>query len=169
MPCSTCVNIFYAAALGHGTCTLWYLGQGQASLKNSLGQTPLHIATVYGHVACVRRLARAVDVAATDAYMKTALHYAAQHNRRECAEILVRAGAPLDRVDASALTPERVALYKKVQWWPFLSPHDPTTRAATTIQRQFRESILNPGYAMCRNRLLREFNQMDAEISDVFV
>lgn len=32
--------------------------------------------------------------------------------------------------------------------------------AARSIQRQFKESISNPGYRMCKNRLLREFESM---------
>jgi hypothetical protein len=33
-------------------------------------------------------------------------------------------------------------------------------RSARTIQRQFRESMSNPGYELCKRRLLREFADM---------
>lgn len=35
-------------------------------------------------------------------------------------------------------------------------------KAATRIQARFRECISNPRYAMCRRRLLREFEEMNA-------
>lgn len=38
--------------------------------------------------------------------------------------------------------------------------------SARTVQRQFRESMSNPAYVMCKRRLLREFKNLNDSIED---
>ncbi|KAL1941977.1 hypothetical protein VTO73DRAFT_6507 [Trametes versicolor] len=73
------------------------------------GQTLLHLATLAKFPALVKfLLAREIDVDARDQNGCTALCLAALSNSRECARVLVDAGAALDVVNAAGKTPAEV-------------------------------------------------------------
>ena len=65
---------------------------------NRHGDSSLHIAARYGHVAIVRRLHEeyGVPLSLVNSDGKWALHEAAQNKKKDCIEYLVSAGTPVD-------------------------------------------------------------------------
>ncbi|XP_014211288.1 ankyrin-1-like [Copidosoma floridanum] len=73
---------------------------------NSLGQTPLHKAAMYGNYKVTKMLIEAgCDVNAIDNFGVTSLHYAATWNSPEVVNLLLQNGANVDVYDADDLDP----------------------------------------------------------------
>jgi len=68
------------------------------------GVNPIHVAAKYGHKDLVNALAP-LSVDLRDGKGMTAVHYAAQHGRRGCLEILIKHGHHLDLKDEEGKTP----------------------------------------------------------------
>jgi ankyrin repeat protein len=100
------VALHWAVSKQHPDVTAWLLGQGaNPNARNSYGYSPLHYTALYGFTALAHLLLEAgarVDLHLTawhsfDDQPKTALGMA-MHKHRECAEVLLSAGADLNLV-----------------------------------------------------------------------
>lgn len=95
----------FAAAKGGVICeVVGLLRQGaDAKAADFMGVTPLMVAALKNHSACVRALLPFSDARAVDEEGATALIYACQHMRLECAKELVAASV-VDHRGADGLT-----------------------------------------------------------------
>jgi len=95
---------------------LLHRGASRVARDNSM-RTPLHAASLEGHLGCARRLLGKPgaylltpdEVNAADGRGCTPLHYAAQYNHANLCGMLVAAGARLDAVTTHGLSPLAVA------------------------------------------------------------
>lgn len=76
------------------------------NIRNKDGMTPLHRASVKGHVDIVRLLInKGADIEATDGRGWTPLHIAAMKGHAQIVELLTQSGAKLDAKDRRGMTP----------------------------------------------------------------
>lgn len=82
-----------------------------ARVKDSLGYTPLHWASLDGNVAVAKLLIdRGANVNARSASAYTPLHNAARGGHREIIKLLLSKGASIDARSRSGSTPLKVAI-----------------------------------------------------------
>jgi len=94
-----------------GEDVAFMIDYANVNIKNSRGQTPLHLAVETGLPSAVEKLLlRGADVNARDNEGNTPLHYAARACRIEEAELLLLHGAEVDARNNEGLTPAMVAL-----------------------------------------------------------
>eukprot|EP00667_Euglena_gracilis_P020198 EG_transcript_21838 len=86
------------------------LGQGADPNDRHRGQTPLIYAAENGHAEVAALLLEVRgDLAATDRYAQTALHWACRNTHPRCAQLLVAEGATLDAGNFMGETPLDIA------------------------------------------------------------
>jgi len=80
--------------------------KADTEVKNSAGQTPLHVACEKGFTAGVRLLInQRANVDATDIYQNTPLHHISRIGNLECMELLVGKNADVEAKDCNGRTP----------------------------------------------------------------
>ena len=81
-----------------------------ANVTNPMGQTPLHVASLWGNLEVSALLIEAkADLGAANQFGVTPLHYAAQNTRYEVARLLVANGARKDAVAQDGRMPHEMA------------------------------------------------------------
>ena len=81
---------------------------GRCNAKNSEGQTPLHLASVFGYIKVIEILfdyGENVDVNPQDNLGRTPLHLACINNQLAVAQLLVRSGAQINATDNNECSP----------------------------------------------------------------
>jgi hypothetical protein len=107
-PCA----VHQAAAHGAGSCLTFALAQGLPPdrRRGFRRSTPAMVATVAGHLHCLKLLARAgADLEAQDARGWRLIHCAAAHGRLDALEFLLGKGVDPRPLDQSGLSPWDVA------------------------------------------------------------
>lgn len=114
------VQLFNAAEMGQLQKAKELLSNdpGLVNVKNSSGQTPLHVAAYYGYKDMMELLlADGAAVDARDKVDRTPLHHMVQHCvRPEVAELLLVHGAEINARDNMGTTPASLAVYYEMKY-----------------------------------------------------